>query len=390
MRGDVDVPALRAEKAKIGDGRFRPRQKHHVTVCGKRLPRLEKCQTHIRLTGQRVEIVEIRNPAQHRHRDMNRRIITGVSRLAGDVENILGGQEPGRGEPWQNPKAGPTGCRFDHCHAIGKERGVATKLVDQEAADQRPVRRIKHRTGANKASDDAAAVDVAGDHNRNVNGSGESHIGDVAGAKIDLGRASRPLDNHQIGITPDHLETIEDSRQQFGLVSAIFTGTHAAETLSLDNDLRAGLAFRLQQHRVHVDACRGAAGQRLHGLGPADLAAIQRHGGVVRHILRLERAYRQTGIGEMTAQAGDKHRFADIRAGPLDHDAGRRHAGQPQNSTPICALIPDLKGCLTRLISVTRSAASINASAALRPVSTTCVISGFSSRRKPSTSSRSI
>ena len=59
-----------------------------------------------------------------------------------------------------------------------------------------------------------------------------------------------------------------------------------------------------------------------------------------------------------------------------------------QNSTPFCALMPDRNGCLTSVISVTRSAASISASFALRPVRITCVRGGLSSRRKVSTASR--
>ena len=37
------------------------------------------------------------------------------------------------------------------------------------------------------------------------------------------------------------------------------------------------------------DARRDARGARLQGLGAADLAAVRRHRGIVRHVLRLER-----------------------------------------------------------------------------------------------------
>jgi len=47
----------------------------------------------------------------------------------------------------------------------------------------------------------------------------------------------------------------------------------------------------------------------------------------------------------------------------------------PQNSMPACAFTPERNGCLTMVISVTRSAASISASGALRPVTITCFIS---------------
>ena len=114
-----------------------------------------------------------------------------------------------------------------------------------------------------------------------IRGDGKPHIGDVAGAKIDLGRASRTLDDDQIGIAPDDLETVQNTGQQLGLVGAVFAGPHAAEPPALDDDLRSCLAFRLQQDRIHMDRCRGAAAACLHRLRAADLAAILGHGGVV-------------------------------------------------------------------------------------------------------------
>ena len=163
---------------------------------------------------------------------------------------------------------------------------------------------------------------------------------------------------------------------------SIFTRPHAAEPSALNDDLRTGLGLRFQKDGVHVNRGRHTAGQRLQGLRTADFPAIGSHCRVIGHVLGLERSHRQPAVGEMTAQPGNKHRFADIRAGTLDHDAGRH-----QNSTPIWAFMPERNGCFTRLISVTRSAISISSSAAFRPVRTTWVISGFSVRRKSSTSS---
>lgn len=65
--------------------------------------------------------------------------------------------------------------------------------------------------------------------------------------------------------------------------------------------------------------------------------------------------------------------------------------GRPinQNSMPLCAFTPSSNGCFTSVISVTRSAASISSGFAFRPVRQTCVIFGFSVRRKSTTSSMS-
>ena len=64
-----------------------------------------------------------------------------------------------------------------------------------------------------------------------------------------------------------------------------------ADDAALHDHLRADLALGLQQHRVHVHAGRHACRPRLQRLRAADLAAIGRDGGVVRHVLRLERPH---------------------------------------------------------------------------------------------------
>ena len=87
----------------------------------------------------------------------------------------------------------------------------------------------------------------------------------------------------------------------------------------------AGLALRLQEHRVHVHGGRDARRPGLEGLGAADLAAVGRDGGVVRHVLRLERPHPEAPAGVEAGEPGNDQRLADIGAGALDHQgAGRR------------------------------------------------------------------
>src|SRR5205807_8291636 len=97
------------------------------------------------------------------------------------------------------------------------------------------------------------------------------------------------------------------------------------------------------------------------------LATLRRHGGIVRHVLRLERSHLEATPGEGARQPRDDQRLADIGAGALQHQRPAH-----QNSIPGCALTPARNGCLTRVISVTRSAASSSSGGALRPVTTTC------------------
>ena len=112
-------------------------------------------------------------------------------------------------------------------------------------------------------------------------------------------------------------------------------------------------------------------------------------------------------IHRCTAGASENHRIEKIRAA-FEHPhalalarvqpcqgsgygglalAGSRCSDQQcrtlacghQYSTPFCAFTPALKACLTRLISVTVSAASIIPGSAPRPVTTTCCSNGRAS-----------
>ena len=190
------------------------------------------------------------------------------------------------------PSGCPAGRLRDALHAGGEQRGIAAKFVDDEAADQRRVLRREHGFGADQARDDAAAVDVADQHDRHVGGAGKAHIGDVVCAQIDFRRAAGAFDQHEIGLAAQAREAVEHERQKLALHVLIGGGLGAAMNAALHHDLRADLALRLEQHRVHVHARRHLRGARLQRLGAADLAAVRRHRGVVRHVLRLERAHR--------------------------------------------------------------------------------------------------
>ena len=62
---------------------------------------------------------------------------------------------------------------------------------------------------AGKARDHAAAIDVAGQHHRHIGGGGKSHIGDVAGAQIDLGGTARAFDDDRVIEPGERVQVIE-------------------------------------------------------------------------------------------------------------------------------------------------------------------------------------
>ena len=115
-------------------------------------------------------------------------------------------------------------------------------------------------------------------------------------------------------------ETVEHGFQQPWLPALIFARGGVADHAALHNDLRADVALRFEQDRIHVDAGsstrQARASQRLR---PADLAAIGRHGRVVRHVLRFERPDRHPAQRKGAAKPGDDQRFADVGPRALKH-----------------------------------------------------------------------
>src|SRR5258707_15727931 len=84
--------------------------------------------------------------------------------------------------------------------------------------------------------------------------------------------------------------------------------------------LAAARAGGLEQDRVHrrleLDPGRG----RLDGLRTADLAAVARHDGVERHVLRLERGDAYPLSREPAAEPGGEHRLAGVGVGAAHED----------------------------------------------------------------------
>jgi hypothetical protein len=69
MSLEVDVPALRPQRVEIGDRRLRAGQQHEVGADRQRLAPAHHHHAHARLGPERVEVVEIGDVRQERHRD---------------------------------------------------------------------------------------------------------------------------------------------------------------------------------------------------------------------------------------------------------------------------------------------------------------------------------
>ena len=98
---------------------------------------------------------------------------------------------------------------------------------------------------ANHLRDDAAPVDAAGQDHRQIRCFGKAHIGDVAFAQIDLGRAARAFDQDDIGIVREAFEAFEHALQKGRFQLCIIAGHDGRQPLAVDDNLSALFGFRL-------------------------------------------------------------------------------------------------------------------------------------------------
>ena len=113
---------------------------------------------------------------------------------------------------------------------------------------------------------------------------------------------------------------VEHERHQVRLQALISRRLGGPVNAPLHHDLGADFALRLEQHRIHVNAGRDAGRARLQCLRTSDLAAVRGHGGVVRHVLGLERPHLEAAVRQSPGEAGDHQRLADVRARALKHE----------------------------------------------------------------------
>ena len=214
------------------------------------------------------------------------------------------GRRAASGKCGISPRLGQPVARRDGGHAVGEQARVAAELVDEEAPDHRGVGRVDHRLGADEAGDDAAPVDVAEQDHRRVRRRGRSPYWRCRRRRRLTSEAEpAPSTTTRSASRLQVREALQHRGEQARLPGLVVPRLGGADHAALDHDLAAGLALGLQQHRVHVHGGRDAGRPRLQRLGPADLAAIGGDGGVVRHVLRLERPHARARAGRRPGTA---------------------------------------------------------------------------------------
>ena len=139
-----------------------------------------------------------------------RRCGSGPCRSGGLVERhrILGGQPPRVGEMRDDAEAGPAGARLDEGRRLQKTAsGSPWKLLMMNPLIRCASSALEDRLGPDERGDDAAAMDVADEEDRNVRRLRKAHIGKIAVAQIDLGRAAGAFDDDEVGFARERSES---------------------------------------------------------------------------------------------------------------------------------------------------------------------------------------
>ena len=200
--------------------------------------------------------------------------------------------------------------------------GIAAEAIDDEPRDARAIVGGEQRERADEGGEDAAALDVAHQQHGRARESRHAHVGEIE-LEIDLRGTAGALDDDQIVRAAQPVEALDDHGPERRRQASIAAPVETCDGAAAHDDLRALVGFGLQQDRVHVDGGLDAGGGRLHGLRPADLAAVRGHGGVERHVLRLERRHAVAGAREDSTQGGGEQALADAGGGALHHEARR-------------------------------------------------------------------
>ena len=160
-----------------------------------------------------------------------------------------------------------------------EQRHVAAELVDEERRDACAMRRFEQLDRADELREDAAAIDIADEHDRRLGALGHLHVHDIARLQVDLGGRAGAFDD-------DEVVTL-----RAGAASAVARSTsrssglrrwYSAKCIRATETARApppAIAVPLSGlSRIgFMSTCgRDARGLGLHGLRAADLAAVGR------------------------------------------------------------------------------------------------------------------
>ena len=162
---------------------------------------------------------------------------------------------------------------------------VAAEFVDDETANPRLLVLLEQLDRAVQRREHAAAVDVADQQHRRIHQLRQTHIYNIILLEINLRRTARTLDHDNVVLGGKTVKCVLDNGQKRLFAAPILPRGAVSLRLAHDDDLRANVACRLEQDRVHAHIGRDARRLGLHDLRASHLPAVRRDERVERHIL---------------------------------------------------------------------------------------------------------
>ena len=254
---------------------FEPGSTTRSASPGRARPGSTNCTSTPGLGHQRVQIVEVGDPREHRDRDPEHGVGPGL-RVAATATESSAGNRPARSNQGTTRDTQARLAADDLDPGV-EQPDVAAEPIDDVGGHPGALGGRQQRHGSDEARDDPAPVDVAHQRHRHVGDFGEAHVGDVPGAQVHLRRTARAFHQDQIGIPSQPLERFQDPREQPGLEPVILPGPGIAPDLALHHQLGARVGLRLEQHRIHVARGRYPARPRLQRLRASDLTPVRGH-----------------------------------------------------------------------------------------------------------------
>ena len=311
------------QPGQVGDCRLGAGEHHQVG--GGQFGRLDgEADPHTRLGREGLHVGGVADPRQPDHCDVEPVGAPGRGRAAEHPpvrERVLR-VEPQVQRPRHHPVRRAAGDPAQHVQPRLEQAAIAPELVHHEPGQQRLIGRVEQGDGAEHRGEHAAPVDVA-DHDRGQPGlPRQAHVDVVAVAQVDLGGAARALADHHVVLGPQLGQRRVRRGGEPGPHLVVVAGGDRVDRLAGQHHLARVVAARLEQYRIETQVGFEPAGGGLHRLGAAQFAAApvraDHHGGVVRHVLRLERRDPDAPAAQPAADAGGEHALAGVGGGAGD------------------------------------------------------------------------
>ena len=162
---------------------------------------------------------------------------------------------------------------------------VTAEFVNDETVNARLLVLIEQLDRAVQRREHTAAVYIADQQNWRIHQLRQTHIDNIILLEIDLCRTARPLDHDDVVLGGKAVKCVLDNGKKRLFVPPIFARGAVSLRFAHDDDLRANIACRLEQNRVHTHIGRDARRLGLHDLRAAHLPAVRRDERVERHVL---------------------------------------------------------------------------------------------------------